>query len=215
MKASKCICSLGAALVLLGCSDGETPTPWLYKNPEPIGHCETPFLGDPNMNPEIELVSLAPGGILAPITEGGSVSLLQAPGAGRVLFVGARLRNMHPCAARIAGQLKDPVSEQVRIDNRIINFEPTNDGWGGSESTDIGSFSNLSVCPNQWSMQDLFGQEYELTMAVTDRDGRSVTQSVRVVPACDEPGNEAGCMCQCKQGYKLGEQCSSGSDGGP
>jgi hypothetical protein len=204
MNALKCICLISTALLLLGCSDGETPTPWPSV---PIARCEIPFLGDPTMAPEIELVSLGPGGLFAPIIEGGSVSLLQPPGAGRVIFVGARVRNMDPCAIRLAGQLKDPVSEQIRLDSRIVNFEPTNDGWGGSVPTDVFTVSNIAACPNQWSMQDLFGKEYELTVTVTDRDGRSVTQTVRVVPACDEPGKEALCMCVCKQGYKLGEQC--------
>ena len=215
MNALTCICSLSAAIALFGCSGGETKTLSPSEDAGLIGHCETPFLGDPATAPEIELVSLDPGGMHAPIIEGGSVSLLQPPNAGRVIFAGARVRNMDPCGIRIAGQLKDPVSEQVRIDNRIVNFAPMNGGWGGPAPTDIATFSNLAVCPNQWSMQDLFGKEYELTVTVTDREGRKATQSARIVPACDEPGNEAGCTCICKQGYKLGQQCSSSGDGGP
>lgn len=210
MNALTCICSPMMTLVLLGCSGVETPTPQPSEDAGLIAGCQIPFLGDPTMAPEIELVSLEPGwSMLAPIVVGGSISLLQPPNAGRVIFVGARVRNMNPCAIRLVGQLEDPVSGRIRLDSRLVNFEPTNDGWGGSVPMEVSTLSNLAVCPNQWAMQDIFDKEYELTVTVTDRDGRNVTQSARVVPTCDEPGKEASCTCLCKQGYKLGEQCSS------
>jgi hypothetical protein len=204
MKAWKPIRLIGIA-IFLGCSGGEPPT--LSEDARTNGGCVRPFLGDPSAEPDIELVALRPGGMLEPIVEGGSVSLLLPPAAGFVIFAGALVRNMNPCAARIAGELRDPVSEKVRIDKRIIHLEPTNDGWGGSVPTDISTLSNIAVCPNQWSMQDLFDKEYELTMTVTDRDGREVSKSMRVVPTCNEPGKAGLCLCTCKQGYKLGEQC--------
>jgi hypothetical protein len=203
MKAWKHIRLIGIA-TFLGCSGGEPPTP---SEDAGTSGCSLPFLGDPSAEPDIELVALRPGAILEPIIEGGSVSLLLPPAAGFVIFAGASVRNMNPCAARIAGQLKDPMSEKVRIDKRIINLEPTNDGWGGSMATDISTLSNIAVCPNQWSMQDLFDKEYELTMTVTDRDGREVTKSMRVVPTCDELGKAGLCLCTCKQSYEFGEQC--------
>lgn len=211
VKTMTCIGSICAANLLLGCSDGETPTPSPSYNPGPIPQCTTPFLGDPSMAPEIELISLGSGYVFASIVDGDSVSLLQAPAGGSVFFVGARVRNMNPCGVYLASQLKDPVSKRTRIDNRRVNFEPTNDGWAGPLPTDVSTVSNISVCPNQWSMQDLFGKEYELTVTVTDRDARSITQSARVIPACDEPGHEAVCTCHCKLGYKLGESCLSSS----
>jgi hypothetical protein len=68
------------------------------------------------------------------------------------------------------------------------------------------------VCPNQWSATDAFGNSYELEVMLTDRRDASVEQKMKVVPRCAEPDKERECMCLCKAGYILGENC--GLDGG-
>jgi hypothetical protein len=182
----------------------------------PITGCRFPFIGDPEAELEVELIALGPDGKIEPITEGGAVTLMFPPQGGRVLFAGVRARNVTPCGVRLSGALKDPVSEQVRIDSRIINLEVTEEGWGRSAPTDISTFANIATCPNQWSSQDVFGKPHELILTLTEKDsGRKVMKSVNIVPTCNEPGQEEQCLCMCKQGYTLGEMCSgSGGAGG-
>jgi hypothetical protein len=195
----------------LGCSVDETvnpaPVPYLSK-------CQHGVIGDPKKAPEIEILTLTPGQFET-VTDGASVSLAFPPAAGSTLFAGARVRNMDPCGIRIRGEIADPVSGQIRIDTRIINMEPTDDGWASSSLDDIYTTSNLAVCPNQWAMQDIFDNEFQLTMIVTDRDQRIAWKSLRVVPRCDIPGEEERCKCQCSKDYLLGQICSNVSDAGP
>jgi len=211
MKIVKLIC-FAAIANAVGCSVEETvnpaPVPYLSK-------CQHGVIGDPKKIPEIEILTLTPEGQFQPVTEGASVSLAFPPASGRVLLAGARVRNMDPCAIRIRGEIADPVSGQNRIDIRIINMEPTDDGWASSSADDIYTTSNLSVCPNQWATQDIFDNEFQLTMIVTDRDQRIAWKSLRVVPRCDIPGEEERCKCQCNKDYVLGQVCSNMGDAGP
>lgn len=211
MKLSRRICFACTALVM-GCSVEETvnpaPVPFMSK-------CQSGVIGDPKKFPEIEIIAITSEYQFETIGDGDSVSLLQPPGSGRVLFAGARVRNMNPCGVRLRGEFMDPISGKKQIDIRIINMEPTEDGWASSSVNDLSTLMNQPVCPNQWAMQDIFDNEFQLTMIVTDRDDRLAWKSVRVIPKCDEPGQEAGCTCLCSDGYKLGQVCSNMKDAGP
>ena len=173
-----------------------------------IGGCTLPYVGDPNAPMEVEVVALGPNGKLHPITDGSDITLMFPPQGGRVVFAGVRARNVNPCGVRLAGALRDPMSKQVRIDNRIINLQIASDGYGQSNIADIFTFANIAACPNQWSDQDLMDVPYELTLSLTDKDERKVTQVIQVIPRCDEPGQIGGCRCQCDADYVLGMPCA-------
>lgn len=137
-----------------------------------------------------------------------------------------RVLNVDGCAAQIVGALRDPATKQVRLDGRIVNLRRGDDGWGVSgqglttkieESAEIGDYSNVPLCPNQWADRDVFDQSFELEFVLTDRLGKTVSKKISVVPRCAEPGaKEAACRCLCRKGYVLGEVCGedAGADGG-
>ncbi len=173
----------------------------------PVGACKLPYVGDPNAEMEMEVISLGALGKTSTITDGSNVTLMFPPQGGRVVFAGVRARNVNPCAVRISGALRDSVSQQVRIDSRIINLEVTADGWARSSPTDHSTFTNIAVCPNSWSTQDLMDVPYELTISLTDKDFRKVTRILQVTPRCNEPLLEDACICQCDSEYVLGMAC--------
>jgi hypothetical protein len=191
--------------VLVGCS------------PEPVApadtgpSCALPFIGDPNQPIALE-VTVLDGGKARVLTEGADVPLIFPPQGGRVVFLGARVTNIDPCAVRLSGAIRDPATSQVRIDNRTINLRPTDDGFGASIDTDISTFSNVPMCPNQWASTDAFDQPFKVELEVRDRKDRSAKKVITVTPRCAEPDRAAECLCMCKKGYVLGETCAA--DGG-
>jgi hypothetical protein len=162
----------------------------------------------------MEVIALDPTYVSHPVADGDTVSVLFPPQGGRVIFAGARVTNLSPCV-QLSGALRDPVSNQVRFENRTVHLEPQADGWAASVDADISTFSNIPVCPNQWSSQDVFDQDYQLTLQVVDREERSVARTLTVRPACNEPGFADECLCLCKQGYQLGEACPVPDAGAP
>jgi hypothetical protein len=203
-RLSRAFFSLLLGLVAACSGPGETP-----EDAGLIGGCKLPFAGDPAKEPEMDVISIGPG-TLDTLHDGSSVALMFPPQGGRVVFAGVRARNVDPCAVRIAGALRDTSSQQVRIENRIVNLEPTDDGWARSDPEDISSFANIAACPNQWSDRDLFDTPYELTISLTDRDKRKITKVLQVIPRCAEPEREIECRCTCGSDYLLGAMCVDG-----
>jgi hypothetical protein len=184
--------------------------------------CAAGFLGDPSLDIELELRALTADGKDVPIAEGDDLAVLFPPQGGRVAFVGVRARNIDACAVQLIGALRDPLSQQVRLDGRTVNLRTETDGWGttgrGAEtdiasSDAIGDYSNIPLCPNQWADQDVFDKGFELEVQIKDRRGKTATKKIGVVPRCAEPGEkETACHCLCRKGYVLGETC--GEDAG-
>jgi hypothetical protein len=203
---------LGALLVSsLGCGPGGEETAADAGPDSSVVACSLGFLGDPELDPVIEMISLGAGGTSAPVEEGSSVALIFPPQGGRVIFAGVRATNVDACGVTLGGSLRDPQNGKICFDERTVNLKPLGDGWGASVDSDISTFSNIPVCPNQWSATDAFESEYDLTVKLRDKGGRVVEKTTRVIPACAEPQNEAQCRCICKQGYVLGEMCSAAS----
>lgn len=174
------------------------------------------FVGDPGAPVELRVVVKDPGAgaPLREIRDGDVITLTLPPQGGRVIFVGARARNLDARALRLAGSLRDLQNGAVRLDVRTTNLL-VSDGWGASSAQDISTFSNIPICPNQWSTTNTWGTPYELTIEVTDAANRSARAVLRVTLACDEPGQMEQCFCICKQGYTLGEACDASADGAP
>jgi hypothetical protein len=199
-----------AAGIACGCELEHLPTP--DEATSGSSPCQYNFIGDSSLDPEVEVTARDVDGAAQRVDEGGTVPLILPPQGGRVIFVGVRATNMNACGARITGFLRDPATNKIVIDARTVNLKPTLDGRAGSIDTDISTFANIPICPNQWSTADAFGAEYQLEVSVKDRDGRVAKKALHVTLACAEPENEAQCKCICKQGYVLGETCDP--DGG-
>jgi hypothetical protein len=205
---------VGLALGLAACgpAHGEGPPD---AQTFPVG-----FLGDASSPPDFEFLALGPGDVVARVQDGDDVSMLLPPQGGRVVFAGVRATNVEGSELQLTGALRDLATRQVRFDSRTINLIPTGDGWGVSASVDasasaaIGNFSNIPVCPNEWSATDLYDHAYGLEMTIQDRKGRMLTKAIRVTPRCNEPENLAECLCICMGGYILGQACGA-ADGGP
>src|SRR4051812_10925523 len=194
---------LGLALGLAGCG-AESQPPGTDAGPRPDGGhdaardadpeaspaCNLGFLGEPDQAPQIELLALGADGKSKPLVDGDEVALIFPIQGGRVVFAGVRATNVAACGATLAGALRDQTTKQVRIDNRTVNLVPSGDGWGGSVDADLSSFSNIPLCPNQWSATNVYGTEYELIVTLTDRDERTITRTHKVTPQCAEPEHE-------------------------
>ncbi len=154
--------------------------------------CTYGFLGDPTKPAEVQVLALGPGMTAVPLQDGDTVALAFPPQGGRVIFAGVRATNLDPCGATLGGAIRDETTQEVRLDTRTVNLLPGGDGWGASDPTDISTFSNVPVCPNEWSSTNLYGTEYQLELTVTDRAGRTVTQKLPVIPECSEPGERRG-----------------------
>jgi hypothetical protein len=169
--------------------------------------CRVGFIGDPAMPVEMTLVALGPDRVSREITDGSEVAMILPPQGGRVIFVGARVSNISACQLELSGSLRDATTGQVRVDARTVNLRPSTEGWGGPVDGDISSFSNIPLCPNQWASTAVYGNPFDLTVSITDPDGRTASRTIQVTPTCAEPMFEAQCLCQCQQDYMLGEKC--------
>ncbi len=184
--------------------------------------CETGYLGDPSAPAQLELRALKADGTDVPIASGDDLAILFPPQGGRVAFVGVRAKNVDGCGFQVVGAVRDPMTKQIRLDGRTVNLRRDPDGWGATgkgvstdieSADDIGNYSNVPLCPNQWAEQDVFDQPFELEVQIEDRRGKTASAKISVTPRCAEPGAKlTSCRCLCKRGYVLGESC--GEDGG-
>ena len=222
---------LACALALAGCSTPgfspaddagvlDAPAP-----DAPLFACPAGFLGDPSLEPTLEIHVLRVDGNDVPLADKDDVPLIFPPQGGRVVFVGARATNLDGCGIQLTGAIRDESTRQVRVDARTVNLNPTGDGWGttAAESADGGgglsaalsSYSNVPLCPNQWASTDVFNHPFELTVTLKDRNKRTATKTIHVTPRCAEVENVDECLCICRLGYVLGQKCvtDAGSNG--
>ncbi len=204
---------LAVMLLLTGCPE-ETTNPPIDGGPD-APSCTLAYVGDKDAEIELELVTLDPTYTAKALADGGDASILFPPQGGRVIFVGVRAKNLDPCGVTLSGAVRDPISNQVRLDTRTVNLEASSDGFAESDPTDISTFSNVPVCGNNWAMSDIFDQTLTLEASVKDKSGKSKKATQSLVPRCDETKTEAGvdlqkeCLCLCKKDYKTGEDCGS------
>ncbi len=210
------------------CDDEDVPAPLTDAGADgdTTSVCPTGYLGDLAAPAEIELRALRADGTDVPIVTGDDLAVIFPPQGGRVAFVGVRAKNVDGCGMQVIGALRDPLSKQIRLDGRTVNLRREEDGWGATgkgistdlaSADDIGNYSNIPLCPNQWADQDVFDQTFELEVQIQDRRGKKASAKIDVVPRCAEPGTKlTSCRCLCKKGYVLGESCGedAGVDGG-
>jgi hypothetical protein len=198
--------ALTAALVAAACS----------APPRPPDGCPVGFLGGAGGAPDFDIQVLQADDTVAIVKDGGAVPMLLPPQGGRVIFAGVRATNIDGCALQVTGVLRDLTTQRVTFESRTINLTSTGDGWGASAvsaaslSAAISSFSNIPVCPNQWSATDVYGHAYGLEVTIRDREKRELTKKIEVTPECGQPANLGECLCICRAGYVLGQACGDG-----
>lgn len=181
--------------------------------------CSVGFLGDEAGAPDFDLQLLEANDTVAPLSDGDTIPMILPPQGGRVIFVGVRATNVDGCGLQLTGALRDLATQQVRVDSRTINLIDTHDGYGvsGTQTTSVSSaianFSNVPLCPNEWSSTNVYGTVYGLEVTIQDREGRQVTKKIHVTPQCGEPDNLAECLCICMAGYVLGQSCADAGGG--
>lgn len=172
----------------------------------------TTFVGDPAAAVEVEARMLDAAGASAPITAGARVPLILPPQGGKVIFAGARARNLCAGVVQLRGWVRDGDTASapiVGLEARPITLVDGGDGWAyPTEPTQISSYANIPLCPNASSSRDIHEQPYLLTVRVTDADERVAETSATITPYCGEPQNQANCECTCSEGYVLGSSCS-------
>lgn len=184
----------------------------------PPAPCQFDFIGDESLEPEIELFAFGADGVDHPLTDGATLDLIEPPQGGRVIFVGARAKNIDGCGPLLTGALRDPQNQQVRFDTRTVNLTADSDGWGSVELGNLSVYANIPACSNKWSEQNIFGGSFALEVSLADKDGREAKKTVNVTAACTEVSQAetpadvtlAGCYCTCKAGYVTGETCEGG-----
>ena len=180
--------------------------------------CAAGFLGSDAAAPEFDIQVVEADESVAPLTNGDAVPMIFPPQGGRVIFVGVHATNVDGCALQLTGALRDLTTQEVRVDSRTVDLIPTGDGYGVSGvpgdagAANIADFSNIPVCPNEWSPTNIYGTVYGLEVTIQDREGRTLTNKIQVTPQCGQPENLEECLCICKGGYILGESCADGGD---
>lgn len=183
--------------------------------------CPVGYFGVEGGTPDFDMQVLEADQTVAALNDGDSVPILLPPQGGRVIFVGVRATNIDGCRLQLTGALRDLTTQQVRVDSRTVNLLDAGDGYGVSgdqataASTAIASFSNIAVCPNEWSPTNIYGNVYGVEVTILDREGRTLTKKIQVTPECSDPDSREVCLCICKGGYILGESCmDGGAEGG-
>lgn len=192
-----------AALFFAACTNSGDPAD---AGPQ-VGNCTTPFAGDPNAEPQVELLAMGVDNEVTVLTDNSTLPLMFPPQAGRVAFVGVRALNVDPCALELSGVMSDPVSNRITLDRRTVSLRPTDGGTVASGRGVVNTWANIPLCPNQWSNEDVYGNEYPLTVTLKQRSGRTFERTINVTPYCAEPDRLEDCRCICRGGYMLGEVC--------
>ena len=151
-------------------------------------------------------------GTVAPLAQGDALPLLFPPQGGFVSYVGVSATNVESCGVQITGALRDLSTQEVRVDSRTINLQPTQSGWGASGANGMASasnFSNIPACPNEWSSTNIYGTLYGLEVTLQDARGHTITSKIDVTPQCAQPDLVSQCLCWCQKGYVLGQACDN------
>lgn len=209
--------SVALALALLAQSACSSSTRGAPQDAGPPDACPVGFLGDGGA-PDFSVTVLRADDSVVPVVQGDTVPMLFPPQGGRVIFVGVDATNFDGCGVVLTGALRDLKTQEVRVDSRTINLIPSGGGHGVSGKTGesvaaaIANFSNVPVCPNEWSSTNVYGTLYGLEVTVKDKEGRQLTKKLDVTPECGEPARVAECECICQGGYVLGQECDGGTE---
>jgi hypothetical protein len=172
-------------------------------------------IGDPTRPVEMSIVHRNADGTLAMTEDNGTIPLIQPPQGGRVLFVGARAKNLDGCPVVIHVALIDDCSGLAVVDDRPVILEQGADGWGEpKQPSELSNYANVPVCPDPNAPRDHNDEVHTLKVTITDRYGKTASRTIHVTPVCGEPDKLAECKCECSANFRLGTPCGTTRDGG-
>lgn len=156
------------------------------------GACKAPAS---NRSLEVELVVADDAGHASVVHDGDTVPLLGAPQGGHILLVGARVHDDQTCQYDATGSLRDLASNRVvGLEQRTMFVTSTGDGWS-SPDEQFSSMPNVAVCPNFATGSVVFGQAYELEVALRIGDQTVADLKAMVTPTC--AAADAYCQHDC------------------
>jgi hypothetical protein len=160
---------LGLIALLAGCPSNDP------------GACKAP---GSSQSLDAELVVADTDGHVSVVHDGDIVPLHGAPQGGHILLVGARVHDAQACQYDATGSLRDLASNRViGLDQRAMNVTGTGDGWSAPDGQ-FSSMPNVAVCPNSATGAAVFGQPYELEVALRVGDQTVADLKVMVTPTC-------------------------------
>lgn len=178
--------------------------------------CAT-FVGDPNQQAAIEMVTLDQASQVSGVENGSALALLKPPQGGKIVLVGARLRNVCAGPIQVGGAAIDLCTGRVvGLESRTVSYVATDAGVAEvRDPTQISSYANVALCPNNVAERGINDEPYKVTVTIKDSLGRVAEKTVMATPVCAEPQNEAECRCTCRAGYMNGDTCAGFPDAGP
>jgi hypothetical protein len=173
------------------------------------------FYGDEGQEPEGELVFLGDDFTMQDLVSGQAVPLMLPPQGGKVVFIGARLRNMDLCSLQANGGVFDDCPAQPRIIGRSGSGVQmvVNDAAGLAEPaapTTVNNYLHIPLCGNFSSSRDIDGEPYRLEVRFSDRARRSLVLRADITPFCPTTlGDEAfaRCTCECDADFGFEGDC--------
>jgi hypothetical protein len=173
------------------------------------------FFGDEGQEPEGELVFLDENFEMQELRPGARVPLILPPQGGKVVFVGARLKNMDLCSLQANGGVFDDCQVQPRIigrEGRGIQMV-VNDATGLAEPaapTTINNYVNIPLCGNFTSSRDIDDEPYRLEIRFSDRALRALVLRADFTPFCPASVGDdvfAQCICECDADFGFDGVC--------
>ncbi len=169
------------------------------------------MVGDPSLPPEGSIVwTDGESKMLAKLMSNQAMPLEPPPQGGYVMYLGARVKNMNTCV-EIAGRIRDTMNgSEVGFDARSTRLVANADGFAWPDPGDNSNLSNINGCP-AYGPRDVHATPYDLEVIVTDKDGRKLKLTDKIVPTCmlSDPLVQADCTCTCAANYCLGK-CGAG-----
>jgi hypothetical protein len=170
--------------------------------------CAPGFVGELSQVPEVQMV-ISDGKADAPIklNDRDLVPLVEPEQGGYVIYAGVEAHNLDPCGVVMLSSLRDRTTGEVlSFDGRTVTLEVGVDGWARPTPGNLSTVANINACPS-YGANDVVGQVYDLEIKLTDREQRSVSTVLQVVPSCmqSDAGQQSHCVCTCSANYSLGK----------
>jgi hypothetical protein len=172
-------------------------------------------VGDPGQPTEMQVIYRTETGA-ALVIDGATLPLVDPPQGGKILLVGARVKNLDLCTASVQVALKDLTSGYVvGLERRSVTWAIAPDGFAEpSEPVSFYDYANVPVCPNANITQSIYGNPWQLEVRVYEGDVMAAEQLLTVTPSCAASADPAGCMCYCAVGGGGNCGLGGGLDGG-
>ncbi len=200
-----------AAIAVAGCEACIVPT-----DSGGEGEGEAPqlecFYGDKDADPEGELVYRTVDQQLATLVDGQEVPMILPPQGGKVILIGARVKNMDLCSLQANGGMFDGCQTPPRIigrEGRGLQMK-INEDLGMAEPDrpeTLNNYVNIPLCPNFTAVRDADGEPFNLEIRFSDRAQRSLILKATVTPVCAEPEQLARCTCECDVDFSFERVC--------